>query len=117
MTPSVYTLAATGWLELGSPADAWEALESLSPADRCRPEVFSLRVQILLAMNRAEDAAVIAAGVVRMQPLNVEARHQLARALYRMGRVNDARDHVLECLRQRPTWAATLRKCPDLQDI
>lgn len=53
---------AEGFLEIGQHREAWEELEKLPDAARAHPDVLLLRMDILLAMERWEDAVVLGAG-------------------------------------------------------
>jgi predicted Zn-dependent protease len=56
---------AEGFLELGLHHEAWEELEKLEPAARAHPDVLSLRLDILLALERWEEAIALGTGCCR----------------------------------------------------
>jgi predicted Zn-dependent protease len=53
---------AEGFLELGLHHEAWEELEKLPDAARAHPDVLLLRLDILLGMERWQDAVTLGAG-------------------------------------------------------
>ena len=53
---------AEGFLELGLHLEAWEELERLPDAARAHPDVLLLRMDILLGMERWQDAVTLGAG-------------------------------------------------------
>ncbi len=108
---------AVGWLALGNPVEAWAVLEELPPEDRARGDVLALRVEILLALHRWEDAAVIAAGLLRLHPLDADARIYLARALCRLGRPEEARRHAEQVSILRPDLRLVMLECADLERL
>jgi predicted Zn-dependent protease len=60
---------AQGFHDLGMFNDAWAALDDLSPEQKAHPQVMLLRLDILLALHRFEDAVVLGTGACRQWPL------------------------------------------------
>lgn len=66
MTRGDVSLApAEGYLELGLYDDAWAELDKLGPGGGADPDVSILRLDILLGLNRWEDAVALGIGCCR----------------------------------------------------
>ena len=61
--------AAHGFHELGMHNDAWAALDNLPPEDKAHPLVVLLRLDILLALERWDDAVALGTGACRQWPI------------------------------------------------
>jgi hypothetical protein len=61
--------AAHGYHELGMYADAWTVLDDLPPEDKAHPIVMLLRLDILLGMDRWDDAVALGTGACRQWPV------------------------------------------------
>lgn len=80
-----------GYLGLGMIDEAWNALEELSPTERARPAILSMRIRIFLQCDRAEDADVVARGLIRFFPDHSESWIAMARVQLAMNEVSRAR--------------------------
>jgi len=61
--------AAHGFYELGMHSDAWTVLDDLPPEDKAHPLVVLLRLDILLALERWDDAVALGTGACRQWPI------------------------------------------------
>jgi predicted Zn-dependent protease len=61
--------AAHGYHELGMYSDAWMVLDDLPPEDKAHPLVVLLRLDILLGMDRWDDAVALGTGACRQWPV------------------------------------------------
>ena len=61
--------AAHGYHELGMHIDAWTALDDLPAEDKAHPLVMLLRLDILLGMDRWDDAVALGTGACRQWPV------------------------------------------------
>jgi predicted Zn-dependent protease len=59
---------AHGFFDLGLYNDAWAALDDLLTKDKADPAVISLRLDILLALHRLDDAVALGSGACRQWP-------------------------------------------------
>jgi len=63
-----FALAATGWLELGNPAEAKAELDQVSPAQQEHPDVLELRWAISAAQQRWDEGLQAAQALLRRAP-------------------------------------------------
>lgn len=61
--------AANGFHELGMHNDAWTALDDPPPEDKSHSLVMLLRLDILLALDRWDDAVALGTGACRQWPI------------------------------------------------
>lgn len=61
--------AAHGYHELGMHIDAWRVLDDLPAEDKAHPLVMLLRLDILLGMDRWDDAVALGTGACRQWPV------------------------------------------------
>jgi predicted Zn-dependent protease len=61
--------AAHGYHELGLHHDAWTVLDDLPPEDKAHPLVVMLRLDILIALDRWDDAVALGTGACRQWPI------------------------------------------------
>jgi predicted Zn-dependent protease len=61
--------AAHGFHELGMYDDAWTVLDDLPPEDKSHPLVVLLRMDILLGLERWDDAVALGTGACRQWPV------------------------------------------------
>jgi hypothetical protein len=60
--------AAIGWLELGNLSEATDELELIHPRRRAHPDVLKVRVAILAAAKKWDEARIIAKTVNALVP-------------------------------------------------
>lgn len=60
--------AAQGFYDLGLFNDAWAALDELPVEDAAHSQTIALRLDILLAMDRVDDAIALGTGACRIWP-------------------------------------------------
>jgi len=77
--------AAEGFFELGLFADAWEELDKLQVADRIHPSVMQMRLDILLALERWEDAVALGTGCCKTWKDHKKFFSGTAKALIKLG--------------------------------
>lgn len=85
-----HLLAAEGWLELGNFLAANEELENIAPLFRAHPEVLELRVSILMAGKKWDDALVIAETLTDQLPGRPAAWVAMAECLHQKGETESA---------------------------
>jgi predicted Zn-dependent protease len=61
--------AAHGFHELGLHHDAWTVLDDLPAEDKAHPLVILLRLDILIALDRWDDAVALGTGACRQWPI------------------------------------------------
>jgi predicted Zn-dependent protease len=84
-----------GYLDLGMFDDANEELESLPKEHKTRPEVLSARLELLMAMKRWEDGALLAQSLSKLWPNYHEFYLRTAFCLHELKRTADARAILL----------------------
>ena len=87
--------AAHGWLGLGSPLDANEELECITPVCRTHPEVLQVRYEVYAVAKRWEGAADVALEICRIQPDNSFGFIHCAYALHELKRTREALNMLL----------------------
>jgi predicted Zn-dependent protease len=105
---SLHVLAAQGWLELGSAAEAKAELEHISSPSRAHPHVLELRWQILVADRHWEAALQIAAALLELDPEDPLGWVHQSYCLHELKRTIEARDNLLRIVHKFPA-SATMR--------
>jgi predicted Zn-dependent protease len=85
---------AEGYYELELFVEAWEALENLPPEDRASPHVIAMRVRILIALNRSENARIVAEGLINQFPFVAASWLTMARVQVAEGNVDAAKESL-----------------------
>jgi tetratricopeptide (TPR) repeat protein len=62
---------AAGFLQIGEPMDAWHELEMITPLNRAKTEVLTVRLAVCRALGQWELAEEIARTLIRREPGNV----------------------------------------------
>ena len=75
--------AATGYLGLGMPLDAWNELEEIDPDKRALPEVLNVRIEVCRALKKWEMMAEICRHLGKVEPDEVGHPLNLAYAVRR----------------------------------
>jgi len=100
--------AAHGYHELGMYTDAWTVLDDLPPEDKAHPLVVLLRLDILVGMDRWDDAVALGTGACRQWPVIDGFFLKTATALIELRDYQKAKDLLLagpESLQQKaPYW-------------
>lgn len=100
--------AAHGFHELGLHHDAWTVLDDLPPEDKAHPLVLLLRLDILLGMDRWDDAVALGTGACRQWPVIDGFFLKTTTALIELHEYQKAKDLLLagpESLQQKaPYW-------------
>ncbi len=94
--------SATGYLELGMVEDANDELERMPPEDRCRPEVYAVRLQIYVVTGRWEAGEVVAQHLVKTCPEQPALWIAWAACRRRQGEIEEAEGILLEARRLHP---------------
>jgi predicted Zn-dependent protease len=100
-------LAAQGYLELGMVEEALAELSGVKSLEVGDPDLFELRLHIMMHAERWSEALVVAEELLRLNPSAVPAYIHGAFALHELGRTAEARDLLLrgpEILRKDPTY-------------
>ena len=84
--------AAQGYLELGMTLEAIEQIENLSPSEKYRPDVLTLRLEIYRQAQSWALMAVVARELLRLMPEHPEPWINLAFAVRRNESLNAARE-------------------------
>src|ERR1043166_8573624 len=87
--------AAKGFLLGGMLQDAWDQREEIEPELRATKEVLSLRVKILMAMEKWEFSLEIANALCRSFPDSVTAVVEAANCLHKLGKTKEAREKMM----------------------
>jgi len=116
MKPAIESLLepAQGYFDLGLFHDAWEALDELEPTVRAHPKTLSLRLDILYALGRWEDAAALGAGCCRNWSNYEDFFVKTSSALIRLKDHKNARELLLgapERMRSLPDYHYILARC------
>lgn len=83
-----------GYYELELFIEAWETLEKLPPEERANPHVLALRVRILIALNRSENARILTEGLIKQFPFVAVSWLTLARVQVAEGNLEAARESL-----------------------
>jgi predicted Zn-dependent protease len=86
---------AYGYHGLGLHHDAWTVLDDLSPEEKTHPLVALLRLDILLALHRYDDAVALGTGACRQWPILDGFFFKTATALMHLGDHAKAKDLLL----------------------
>lgn len=100
-------LAAQGYLELGMTEEALAELTALPAVGSRDPDIFELRLHVLMQAKQWADALAAAEELLRISPRAVPGYIHGAFALHELGRTAEARDLLLkgpEELRNDPTF-------------
>ena len=62
---------AAGFLQIGEPMDAWHELEMISPLNRAKTEVLTVRLAACRALKMWDLAEEVARTLIRREPQNV----------------------------------------------
>ena len=62
---------AAGFLQIGEPMDAWHELEMITPLNRAKTEVLTVRLAACRALKMWELAEEVARTLIRREPQNV----------------------------------------------
>jgi predicted Zn-dependent protease len=106
--------AAHGFHELGLHHDAWTVLDDLSPEEKAHPLVAVLRLDILLALHRYDDAVALGTGACRQWPIIDGFFFKTATSLMDLGDHQKAKDLLLagpESLPQKAVYWYDLACC------
>jgi predicted Zn-dependent protease len=106
--------AAHGFHELGMHVDAWNVLDDMSPEEKAQPLVALLRLDILLAIHRYDDALALGTGACRQWPIIDGFFLKTATALMELSDHQKARDLLLagpESLQQKAVYWYDLACC------
>ena len=72
---------AAGFLQIGEPMDAWNELEMITPLNRAKTEVLTVRLAVCRALKDWEQSEEIARTLIRREPHNVMHVVALAEAV------------------------------------
>ena len=106
--------AAHGYYELGMQHEAWMALDELPPKDKAHPLVMLLRLDILIALKRWEDAVALGTGACQSWPVIDGFFLTTTTALLFLGNHGKARDLLLSgppSLQQKAVYWYRLACC------
>jgi hypothetical protein len=70
-TDQLHLNTAAGFLQIGEPMDAWNELEMITPLNRAKTEVLTVRLAVCRALKMWELAEEIARTLIRREPHNV----------------------------------------------
>jgi hypothetical protein len=70
-TDQLHLNTAAGFLQIGEPMDAWTELERITPLNRAKTEVLTVRLAVCRALKKWELAEEIARTLIRREPQNV----------------------------------------------
>ena len=105
---------ARGYHELGLHDDAWKVLDDLPPEDKAHPLVVLLRLDILLALERWDDAVALGTGACRQWPVIDGFFLKTTTALIELKDYQKAKDLLLagpESLQQKAAYWYDLACC------
>lgn len=108
---------AEGYLALGMPLDAWEALESLPSETKVLLPVLELRMECLIAVKSWEKAEILGESLAPRFPHSRPLWLGLARARCQLGRLELAREAVTMAGRADPARKLELLDDPLLAAI
>jgi predicted Zn-dependent protease len=89
-----HAAAASGWLDLGSPAEARGELARISATHLDHPEVLDLRWQVEAAVKAWPVALTIARQLIQVDPKRVTGWIGQAYALHELGQTREAYDQL-----------------------
>ena len=105
---------AQGYYELGMFSDAWTALDDLPAQDKDHPLIIMLRLDILLALHRLDDAVVLGSGACRQWPVVDGFYIITVAALIGLSEYAKAKDLLLAApssLQQKASYWYDLSRC------
>ncbi len=70
-TDRLHLNTAAGFLQLGDAMDAWNELERITPLNRAKTEVLTVRLAVCRALKSWELAEDVARTLIKRQPKNV----------------------------------------------
>lgn len=70
-TDQLHLNTAAGFLQIGEPMDAWTELERITPLNRAKTGVLTVRLAVCRALQKWELAEEIARTLIRREPGNV----------------------------------------------
>jgi tetratricopeptide (TPR) repeat protein len=70
-TDQLHLNTSAGFLQIGEPMDAWHELEMITPLNRAKTEVLTVRLAVCRALKDWEQAEEIARTLIRREPHNV----------------------------------------------
>lgn len=106
--------AAHGYHELELHVDAWKVLDDLPAEDKAHPLVVLLRLDILLALDRWDDAVALGTGACRQWPVIDGFFLKTTTALLELKDYQKAKDLLLagpESLQQKAVYWYDLACC------
>jgi tetratricopeptide (TPR) repeat protein len=80
-TDQLHLNTAAGFLQIGEPMDAWHELEMITPLNRAKTEVLTVRLAACRALKMWELAEEVARTLIRREPQNVMHVVALAEAV------------------------------------
>jgi predicted Zn-dependent protease len=86
---------AQGYLELGMLDDAWNSLEAVEADSQEHPDVLTLRLAIMMAGKKWEQAVTIGKSLCDSQPEDEEAFIQTAYCLHELRQTKEAKEILL----------------------
>ena len=86
---------AQGYLELGMLEDAWNSLEAVETACRGHPDVLTLRLAVLMASKKWDQAVSIGKSLCETQSEDEEAFIQTAYCLHELRQTKEAKKILL----------------------
>jgi predicted Zn-dependent protease len=95
-----YLLAATGWLELGNPAEARRELDLISPENKRHPDVLEVLYDVLAAMKSWTECVDVGRELITRFPMRDSGWVHTAFALHELRRTSEAKQ-VLEGVVER----------------
>jgi len=123
MHPSHFSMLldpARGYFELGLYEDAWKELDKLEPKATAHPETLLLRLDILLALHRWEDAIALGAGCCQSWRKYDDFFLKTASALIGFGDWHNAYGllkNAPKSLHASPEYHFTLARCASRQGL
>ena len=105
---------AHGYYELGMFDDAWKTLDDLPPEDKKHPLVVLLRLDVLIGLDRLDEAIALGTGACRQWPVIDGFFLKTATALIDLKDYPKAKDLLLagpESLHQKATYWYDLACC------
>lgn len=97
-----HALAAEGWLELGSAAEAADELARVSPAGQQHPDTLELHWRILACRGEWTEALGVASAVVTAAPQRVFGWIHRSYTLHELKRTPEAWESLLPAVRKFP---------------
>ena len=97
-----YYTSAIGWLELGNKTEAAEELKHLSSESQEHPDVLELRWNLAANAKNWEDAAEIAAAMIRVSPEREFGWIHRSYSLHELKRTQEAWDALLPAAKMFP---------------